>query len=56
MKLDKDLFLTNVNMVEFDRKKVPVRPSQIESTEDKEVIIGEEWEPKMIKPKSLKDD
>jgi hypothetical protein len=55
MKLDKDPFRTNMNMVELDGKKVLVWPSQAESTKGKEVVIGEEWPPRMIKPKSLKD-
>jgi hypothetical protein len=42
MKLDKDSFLANMNMVELDGKKVLVRPSQAESTKGKEVVIGEE--------------
>jgi hypothetical protein len=55
MKLDKDPFLRNMNMVELDGKKVLVQPSQAESTKEKEVVIGKEWPPKMIKPKCLKD-
>jgi GH43 family beta-xylosidase len=55
IKLDKDPFSTNMNMVELDGKKVLVWLSQAESTKDKEVIIGEEQPPRMIKPKSLKD-
>jgi hypothetical protein len=55
MKLDKDLFLANMNMVELDGKKVMVWPSQAESTKGKEVIIGEELLRRMIKPKSPKD-
>jgi hypothetical protein len=55
MKLDKDPFSTNMNMVELDGKKVLVRPSQVESTKGKLVIIGEEQSPRMIKPKNLKD-
>jgi hypothetical protein len=55
MKLDKDLFLTNMNMVELKGKKVWVRPFQAESTKGKEVVIGEERPSRMIKPKSLKD-
>jgi hypothetical protein len=51
MKLDKDPFLTNMNMVELDGKKVLVRPSQAKSTKSKEVIIGEERPPRMIKTK-----
>jgi hypothetical protein len=53
--LDKDLFLTNMHMVELDVKKVLVRPSQAELTKGKGVVIGEEWPLRMIKPKSLKD-
>jgi hypothetical protein len=55
MKLDKDPFLANMNMVEIDGKKVLVRPSQAEMTKGKEAVIGEEWPPRMIKLKSLKD-
>ncbi len=42
MKLNKDPFLANKNLVELDGKKVLVRSSQAESTKGKEVIIGEE--------------
>jgi hypothetical protein len=42
MKLNKDPFLANMNMVELDGKKILVRPSQTESTKGKEVVIGEE--------------
>jgi hypothetical protein len=42
MKLDKDLFPVNMNMVKLDGKKVLVRPSQAESTKGKEVVIGKE--------------
>jgi hypothetical protein len=45
-----------MNMVDLDGKKVLVRPSQAESTKGKEVIIGEERPPMIIKPKSPKDD
>jgi hypothetical protein len=56
MKLDKEPFPVNMNMVELDEKKVLVQPSQAESTKGKNVVIGEERPPRMIKPKSLKDD
>jgi hypothetical protein len=56
MKLDKDPFSMNMNMSELERKKVLVQPSQAETTKGKEVIIGEERLPRMIMPKSLKDD
>jgi hypothetical protein len=46
----------NMNMVKLEGKKVLVRPSQVETTKGKEVVIREEWSPRMIKPKTLKDD
>jgi hypothetical protein len=55
MKLDKDPFPANMNVVELDGKKVLVLPSQAESTKENEVVIGEERPPRMVKPKSLKD-
>jgi hypothetical protein len=55
MMLDEDPFLTNMNMVKLDGKKVLVQPSQAQSTKGKEVVIGEERTSRMIKPKSLKD-
>jgi hypothetical protein len=55
MKLDKDLFPTNMNLVELNGKKVLVQLSQAESTKGKDVVIGEERPSRMIKPKSLKD-
>jgi hypothetical protein len=45
----------NMNMVELEGKKFMVWSSQAESTKGKEVVIGEEWQPRMIKPKSLRD-
>jgi hypothetical protein len=54
MKLDNNSFPVNMNMVELKGKKILVRPSQAESTEVKDVIIGEERPPMMMKPKSLK--
>jgi hypothetical protein len=55
MKLNKDLFPTDMNMVELDGKKVLIQPSQAESTNGKEVIIGEKRPPRMLKPKYSKD-
>jgi hypothetical protein len=54
MKLDKDLFPANMNMVELDGKKVLVWPSQDESTKGKQVVIGEERQPRMTRPKTPK--
>jgi hypothetical protein len=56
MKLDKDPFPANMNMVELDGKKVLVQPSQAELTKGKEVVIGEERQPRMIRPKNLEID
>jgi hypothetical protein len=55
MKLDKDPFPVNMNMVELDGKRVLVWSSQTESTKGKEIVTGEERPPRMIKPKSPKD-
>jgi hypothetical protein len=54
MKLDKDPFVRNMKIVELEEKKVLVQPSQAESTKDKDVIIGKERPPRMIKPRSPK--
>jgi hypothetical protein len=56
MKLDKESFPANINMVELNGKMVLIRPSQAESTKAKEVVIGQEQPPRMIKPKNPKDD
>jgi hypothetical protein len=42
LKLDKDPFPVNMNMVNLDWKKVLLWPSQAKSTKGMEVIIGEE--------------
>jgi hypothetical protein len=52
MKLDKDPFLANMNTVKLDGKKVLVWPSQSESTKGKEILVGEERQPRMIRPKN----
>jgi hypothetical protein len=44
-----------MNMVKLNGKKVLVRPSQVESTKGKEVVIGEERPPRIIKSKSPQD-
>jgi hypothetical protein len=53
MKLDKDMFPANTNMAELEGKKVMVWPSEAESMKGKDVIIGEDRKPRIIKPKSL---
>jgi hypothetical protein len=42
-----------MNMVKLDGKKILVWPSQAESIKGKEVVIGEERQPRMIRPKNL---
>jgi hypothetical protein len=54
MKLDEDPFQANMNTVKLKGKKVLVRPSQAESTKGKEVVIGEERQSRMIRPKNPK--
>jgi hypothetical protein len=38
MKLDKDSFPANMNIVELEGKKVLIQPSQVESTKGKGVL------------------
>jgi hypothetical protein len=45
MTLDKDPFPANMNMVKVVGKKILVRPSHVESTKGKEVVIEEERPP-----------
>jgi hypothetical protein len=52
MKLDKDPLQVDMNMVELEGKKVLVWPSQADSTEDKKVVIGDERQTRMIRPKN----
>jgi hypothetical protein len=52
MKLDNDMFLANMNRVNLKGEKVMVWPSRAESTKGKEFVIGEEKQPRMIKPKN----
>jgi hypothetical protein len=55
MKLDKDPFPTDMNIVELYMKKIWVRPSQTESTKGKEFVVGEERQPRMIRPKKFRN-
>jgi hypothetical protein len=52
MKLKKDSFLTNMNMVKLDENKALVRSAQAESIKSKEVIIREKRPQRMIKLKT----
>jgi hypothetical protein len=51
MKLDEDSFQVSMNTVELEGKMVLVQPSQAELAKDKDVIIGEERQSRMIRPK-----
>jgi hypothetical protein len=42
-----------MNTIELDEKKILVQASQAESTKGKEVLIGEERQPWMIRPENL---
>jgi hypothetical protein len=53
MKLDNDPLQVNMNTVELEGKKVLVCPSQTESAKGKDVVMGEERQPRMIRPKNL---
>jgi hypothetical protein len=52
MKLDTDPFPMNVNMINFEEKKILVRTSQAESTRGKNVIVSDVPWVRMIKPRS----
>jgi hypothetical protein len=52
MKLETDSFPMNMNMINFEEKRVLVRTSQVESTRGKNVIVSEIPWARMIKPKS----
>jgi hypothetical protein len=54
MKLGEDPLQVNMNTVELKGKKVLVQPSQAESTEGKKIVIGEERQLRMIRPKNPK--
>jgi hypothetical protein len=51
MKLDEDLFQANMNTARLKGKKVLVQPSQAELTKGKKVVIREERQSMMIRPK-----
>jgi hypothetical protein len=54
MKLDEHPLQVNMNTIELEGEKVLVRPSQAELIDGKKVVIGEERQPRMIRPKNLK--
>jgi hypothetical protein len=56
MKLDMDLFLMNVNMINFEEKTVLVCMSQANMTKGNNVIMSDEPRARMMKPKNLELD
>jgi hypothetical protein len=51
MKLDTDLFPTNVNLINFEEKRVLVCTSQADMTPGKSVIVSDEPRQRMVKPR-----
>jgi hypothetical protein len=51
MKLDTNPFPTNVNMINFEEKRVLVHTSQADTTRGKNVIVSDEPRFRMIKPR-----
>jgi hypothetical protein len=52
MKLDTDPFPVNVNMINFEEKRVMVQMSRAKSTRGKNVIVSDVPWDKIIKPRS----
>jgi hypothetical protein len=52
MKLDTDPFPMNMNMINFEEKKILVSTSLDESTQGKNVIVSAAPWVKMVKPRS----
>jgi hypothetical protein len=52
MRLDTDLFLVNVSLINFEEKKVLLRTSQADMTHGKNVIVSDEPRRRMVQPKS----
>jgi hypothetical protein len=52
MKLDTDPFPMNVNMINFEEKRVLVQMSRAKSTRGKNVIVSDVPWDKIIKPRS----
>jgi hypothetical protein len=50
MRLDTDLFPANVNMIDFEGKKVLVHPEQAHNTKGKSVVMSDESKVRMLKP------
>jgi hypothetical protein len=52
MKLETDPFPINVNMINFEEKRILVRTSQADSTRGKNGIVPDEPRAMMVKPRS----
>jgi hypothetical protein len=50
MRLDMEPFPANVNVIDFEGKKILVRASQADSTRGKDVVVSDELRPGMMKP------
>jgi hypothetical protein len=56
MKLDTDPFPMNVNMINFEEKRVLVLTSQADMTKGRNVIVSDEPRVRMVKPKNQELD
>jgi hypothetical protein len=50
MRLDTNPFPANVNMIDFEGKKVLVHPEQAHNTKGKSVVMSDESKVRMLKP------
>jgi hypothetical protein len=50
MRLDTEPFPANVNVIDFEGKKILVRASKADSTRGKDVVVSDELRPGMMKP------
>jgi hypothetical protein len=54
MRLDADPFSVNMNMINFEEKKILVQTSQADTTKSKRVIMLDELKLRMITPRNPK--
>jgi hypothetical protein len=54
MRLDADPFSVNMNMINFEEKKILVQTSQADTTKSKRVIVLDELKLRMITPRNPK--
>jgi hypothetical protein len=53
MRLDLDPFPANVNVIDFEGKKVLVHPKKAETTKGKRVVMSDDPRVRMLKPHNL---